>query len=81
MSHSEDPAPAEIPEADADEEVSIGQLSDDDDEIIGSITSAALAALSLHNVDQPRPHSAMSGARASGGRVLIVYCVRVLMYS
>ena len=43
-----------------DEEVSLGQISDDDDEIIGSITSAALAALSLQDREQ-RPHSAMSG--------------------
>lgn len=41
-----------------DEEVSIGQISDDDDEIIGSITSAALAVLSLQD-GQQRPHSAL----------------------
>ena len=49
-----------------DEEVSIGALSDDDDEIIGSIASAALAALSFQE-GQQRPHSAldstMSGRR------------------
>lgn len=45
-----------------DEEVSIGQISEDDDEILGSITSAALAALSLH---EQRPQSAMSGPRAT----------------
>ena len=51
----------------ADEEVSIGNISDDDDEIIGSITSAALAALSVQEGDQPRPHSAMAGTISSGG--------------
>ncbi len=39
-------------------QVSIGQISDDDDEIIGSITSAALAVLSLQD-GQQRPHSAL----------------------
>lgn len=53
-----------------DEEVSIGQISDDDDEIIGSITSASLALLSLQD-GQQRPHSAldsvMSGSKTSAG--------------
>ena len=50
-----------------DEEVSLGQISDDDDEIIGSITSAALAALSLQEGGSAqRPQSAMSGGRTSG---------------
>ena len=44
-----------------DEEVSLGQISDDDDEIVGSITSAALAALNLQETHTQRPHSAMSG--------------------
>lgn len=63
MSHSEDLAEANS--VDGDEEVSIGQISDDDDEIIGSITSAALAALSLQDGSQQRPQSAMSGQRAN----------------
>ena len=55
-----------------DEEVSIGQISDDDDEIIGSITSAALAAFSLQD-GQQRPHSAMSGAKKNAGTYLYIY--------
>ena len=50
-----------------DEEVSIGQISDDDDEIVGSITSAALAALNLQETQ--RPHSAMSSNRCQIGNV------------
>ena len=48
-----------------DEEVSLGHLSDDDEETIGSITAAALAVLSLS--DGARPRSAMDGA---GSRTL-----------
>eukprot|EP00093_Oithona_nana_P012810 12810.XXX_765161_766943_1 [CDS] Oithona nana genome sequencing. len=51
----------EVVNNEGDEEVSIGQLSDDDDEIVGSITSAALAALNLQETQ--RPHSAMSSNR------------------
>ena len=49
----------EVVNNEGDEEVSLGQISDDDDEIVGSITSAALAALNLQETQ--RPHSAMSG--------------------
>jgi hypothetical protein len=51
----------------ADEEVSLGQLSEDDDETIGSITAAALAALSL--LDPQRPRSAMATATSGGSSV------------
>merc|ERR1712156_1152157 len=50
-----------------DEEVSIGAISDDDDEIIGSITSAALAALSFQE-GQQRPHSALDSAMSGRHR-------------
>jgi len=51
-----------------DEEVSIGQISDDDDEIIGSITSAALAVLSLQDVQQ-RPHSALDSSMSDAQKI------------
>jgi len=51
-----------------DEEVSIGQISDDDDEIIGSITSAALAVLSLQD-GQQRPHSALDSSMSDAQKI------------
>ena len=51
-----------------DEEVSLGQMSDDEDDdgiAIGSITATTLAALSLH--DSQRPRSALSGPRRVPG--------------
>ncbi len=50
---------------DEEEEVSLGQISDEDDEVTaGSITAAALAALSLH--DSQRPGSAAAARPGSG---------------
>ena len=71
-SHSENLMDSSVV-SEQDEEVSIGQISDDDDEIIGSITSAALAALSLQDCQQ-RPHSAMSSAKTNAG-MYICTCV------
>jgi len=51
-----------------DEEVSIGQISEDDDEIIGSITSAALAVLSLQD-GQQRPHSALDSSMSDAQKI------------
>ena len=47
---------------------SIGQISDDDDEIIGSITSAALAVLSLQD-GQQRPHSALDSSMSDAQKI------------
>ena len=49
-------------------QVSIGQISDDDDEIIGSITSAALAVLSLQD-GQQRPHSALDSSMSDAQKI------------